>query len=72
MAKNYHVAIVGATGAGGIELLRVLERRDFPVAGLRMISAPRQRGVADPAAAAAALVRLHGGALALTWFGRVV
>ena len=30
-AKPYHIAIVGATGAVGAELLRVLERRSFPV-----------------------------------------
>jgi aspartate-semialdehyde dehydrogenase len=28
------IAIVGATGAVGIEILRVLERRNFPVASL--------------------------------------
>jgi aspartate-semialdehyde dehydrogenase len=37
MTKTYHIAIVGATGAVGAELLRVLERRNFPVAGLRAI-----------------------------------
>ena len=44
MSKNYHVAIVGATGAVGIELLRVLERRDFPVADLRLLASPRSVG----------------------------
>lgn len=44
MAKNYHVAIVGATGAVGIELLRVLERRNFPVADLRLLASPRSAG----------------------------
>ncbi|MEY2527926.1 MAG: Semialdehyde dehydrogenase, binding domain, partial [Verrucomicrobiota bacterium] len=29
--KSYHIAVVGATGAVGSELLRVLERRGFPV-----------------------------------------
>src|SRR5690242_6627673 len=38
---GYHIAIVGATGAAGSELLHVLERRNFPVASLRAIgSAP--------------------------------
>lgn len=44
MGKNYHVAIVGATGAVGMELLRVLERRDFPVADLRLLASPRSAG----------------------------
>ncbi|MEO6969706.1 MAG: aspartate-semialdehyde dehydrogenase [Chthoniobacterales bacterium] len=44
MPKNYHVAIVGATGAVGIELLRVMERRDFPVADLRLLASPRSAG----------------------------
>ncbi len=29
--KGYHIAVVGATGAVGAELLGVLERRGFPV-----------------------------------------
>src|SRR5450432_936851 len=44
MTKNYHVAIVGATGAVGIELLRVMERRNFPVASLRLLASPRSAG----------------------------
>jgi aspartate-semialdehyde dehydrogenase len=44
MPKSYHVAIVGATGAVGIELLRVMERRDFPVADLRLLASPRSAG----------------------------
>ena len=30
--KRYHIAVVGATGAVGAEIFRVLERRGFPVA----------------------------------------
>lgn len=44
MTKSYHIAIVGATGAVGAELLRVLERRNFPVAGLRAIASARSTG----------------------------
>jgi len=40
-----HLAIVGATGAVGDQLLRVLERRDFPVASLRLLASPRSAGV---------------------------
>src|SRR5947208_3396396 len=41
---GYHIAIVGATGVAGSELLRVLERRNFPVATLRPIGFPRAPG----------------------------
>jgi aspartate-semialdehyde dehydrogenase len=44
MGKGYHVAIVGATGAVGIELLRVMERREFPVASLRLLASPKSVG----------------------------
>src|SRR5215467_1135005 len=42
--KGYHIAVVGATGAAGTELLRVLERRSFPVASLRPIGSSRSVG----------------------------
>ena len=42
--KGYHIAVVGATGAAGTELLRVLERRNFPVANLRAIGSARSVG----------------------------
>jgi aspartate-semialdehyde dehydrogenase len=41
---GYHIAVVGATGAAGTELLRVLERRNFPVASLRPIGSARSAG----------------------------
>lgn len=44
MPKSYHVAIIGATGAVGIELLRVMERRNFPVADLRLLASARSAG----------------------------
>lgn len=44
MAKQYHIAIAGATGAVGVELLRVLERRAFPVASLRLLASHRSAG----------------------------
>src|SRR5437762_9107595 len=42
--KGYHIAVVGATGAAGTELLRVLEKRNFPVASLRAIGSHRSTG----------------------------
>jgi len=42
------VAIVGATGAVGREMLAILEARDFPVASLRLFASPRSVGVTIP------------------------
>ncbi len=39
-----NIAIVGATGAVGVELLRVLERRNFPVASLKLLASARSAG----------------------------
>jgi len=44
--KQYCVAIVGATGAVGAELVRVLERRSFPVKSLRALASSRSAGKA--------------------------
>jgi aspartate-semialdehyde dehydrogenase len=44
MSKEYRVAVVGATGAVGVEMLRVMERRNFPVASLRLLASPRSAG----------------------------
>ncbi|OYT74298.1 MAG: aspartate-semialdehyde dehydrogenase, partial [Armatimonadetes bacterium JP3_11] len=41
---KYRVAIVGATGAVGLELLRVLEERRFPVRALRLLASERSAG----------------------------
>ena len=43
-AKSYHIAVVGATGAVGAELLGVLERRGFPVERLLPLSSDRSAG----------------------------
>lgn len=42
--KAQNIAIVGATGAVGVEILRVLERRNFPVASLRLLASSRSVG----------------------------
>jgi len=39
-----HVAIVGATGAVGRDLLAVLAAREFPVGRLRLLASPRSAG----------------------------
>ena len=38
------IAIVGATGAVGVEILRVLERRNFPVGSLTLLASARLAG----------------------------
>jgi aspartate-semialdehyde dehydrogenase len=42
--KEYHIAIVGATGAVGAEFFRVLERRNFPVASIRALASGKSVG----------------------------
>ena len=44
MSKNLHVAIVGATGAVGIEMMKTLEKRDFPVGKLTLLASARSAG----------------------------
>ncbi|HTA94567.1 MAG TPA: aspartate-semialdehyde dehydrogenase, partial [Verrucomicrobiae bacterium] len=44
MNKNPHVAVVGATGAVGIEMIRTLEKRNFPVAKLTLLASARSVG----------------------------
>ncbi len=44
MSKSYRVAILGATGAVGTELLQLLESRDFPIADLKLLASPRSAG----------------------------
>ncbi|MBA2479865.1 MAG: aspartate-semialdehyde dehydrogenase [Planctomycetes bacterium] len=41
---GYTVAIVGATGAVGVEFMRVLERRNFPVDKLVLLASKRSAG----------------------------
>lgn len=42
--KKYAVAIVGATGAVGSELINGLEERDFPLKELRLLASSRSKG----------------------------
>ena len=44
MKESYRVAILGATGAVGTELLELLEQRNFPIADLRLLASPRSAG----------------------------
>src|SRR5262245_17713910 len=42
--KTYNVAVVGATGAVGLEMIRMLEDRKFPVKSLRLFASHRSAG----------------------------
>ena len=44
MSEPRHLAIVGATGAVGVEMLRCLERRNFPVSRLTLLASARSAG----------------------------
>src|SRR5215510_7781886 len=44
MNKNPHVAVVGATGAVGIEMIKTLEKRNFPVGELTLLASARSVG----------------------------
>ena len=51
MSNSYHisadtpvVAIVGATGAVGVEMIHCLEQRNFPVSRLKLLASPRSAG----------------------------
>lgn len=44
MSKEYNVAVAGATGAVGIEMIKTLEQRDFPVKNLRLLASARSVG----------------------------
>src|SRR4029453_242806 len=44
MQKKPHVAIVGATGAVGVEMIKTLEKRKFPVGKLTLLASARSAG----------------------------
>jgi aspartate-semialdehyde dehydrogenase len=44
MGKAYNVAIAGATGAVGVEMIKTLEKRNFPVNELRLLASKRSVG----------------------------
>lgn len=44
MSTSYNVAIVGATGAVGVEMIKTLEKRRFPVKNLKLLASSRSVG----------------------------
>ncbi len=43
--EKYVVAVVGATGAVGNEMIAVLEERDFPIENIRLFASERSEGI---------------------------
>jgi aspartate-semialdehyde dehydrogenase len=48
MNRNPHVAVVGATGAVGLEMIKTLEKRNFPVGKLTLLASARSAGKTLP------------------------
>ncbi|OPH61984.1 aspartate-semialdehyde dehydrogenase [Paenibacillus ferrarius] len=46
--KLFNVAVVGATGAVGEQIIRLLEERNFPIKELKLLSSARSAGVKLP------------------------
>lgn len=44
MSKSFNVAVAGATGAVGVEMLKTLEKRNFPLKSLRVLASSRSAG----------------------------
>jgi aspartate-semialdehyde dehydrogenase len=44
MNKEPHVAVVGATGAVGVEMIKTLEKRKFPLSKLTLLASARSAG----------------------------
>src|SRR5579863_8089873 len=44
MNRNPHVAVVGATGAVGLEMIKTLEKRNFPAGQLTLLASARSAG----------------------------
>jgi aspartate-semialdehyde dehydrogenase len=44
MSRKFNVAVVGATGAVGNEMIRILEERDFPINELHLLASARSEG----------------------------
>jgi aspartate-semialdehyde dehydrogenase len=42
--RTFNVAVVGATGAVGNEMIRILEERNFPVGKLKLLASERSIG----------------------------
>ena len=43
--SGFHVAVVGATGAVGQQIIKTLEKREFPISQLSLLSSARSAGI---------------------------
>ena len=41
---KYNIAVAGATGAVGNEIIKILEERSFPVGNIRLLASSRSAG----------------------------
>tara|TARA_B100000965_G_scaffold357643_1_gene336488 strand:+ start:439 stop:1476 length:1038 start_codon:yes stop_codon:yes gene_type:complete len=44
MIKKYNIAVAGATGAVGSEIIQILEERDFPIDNLYLLASSKSKG----------------------------
>ena len=44
MSKKYNLAVAGATGAVGNEILQILEQRNFPIENLYLLASSKSKG----------------------------
>ena len=44
MTQKYNLAVVGATGAVGSEIIQILEQRDFPIDNLYLLASSKSKG----------------------------
>src|SRR6266536_3826989 len=61
MNRKPHVAVVGATGAVGVEMIRTLDRRNFRVGKLTLLASARSAG---------RKLKFHGDEIAIQELGR--
>ena len=44
MTQEYNVAVAGATGAVGSEIIQILEQRNFPIDNLYLLASSKSKG----------------------------
>ena len=44
MTQKYNIAVAGATGAVGTEIIQILEQRDFPIDNLYLLASSKSKG----------------------------
>ena len=43
MSQKYNIAVAGATGAVGTEIVQILEQRDFPIDNLFLLASSKSK-----------------------------